>query len=104
MAMAEIPNGSVQYVRATVTSGDDLTSGTVEFGYAAYGAMPSSWTSGTWPSGAVQSSGPVPRWTMVARALLNTGTLTVGTEYVAWLRIVDSPETLLIRAGYLKVT
>jgi hypothetical protein len=89
--MIEIAAESTMFLPFTVDSPDDLSTGTVEVGYAvADGSRPTSWHAGVWDG------------TADFKVLYSSGTLTPGV-YETWARIIDSPETIITPAGLIRV-
>jgi len=104
----ELARPTKAYLRAAVSASDNLASGTVAVGFAAIGAPASAvgaWTAGTWADGAwaplpAQLAGA--RWVMYARALIDSAALAAG-QWQAWVRVLDAPEELYLRAGAVTV-
>ena len=89
--MIEIAAESTMFLPFTVDSPDDLSTGTVEVGYAIPdGTRPAVWHAAVWDG------------TAAFKCLYTSGTLTPGT-YETWARITDSPEIILTPAGLIRV-
>lgn len=107
MAIAEISTASLEYVRVPVSataSGAAVnpTSGTVQMAFIDGTSAPASgdWKTASWET----DSGTEPD-TYYARCLVGTGgavTLTAAT-YSVWVKVTDSPEVPVRRAGLLRV-
>jgi hypothetical protein len=104
--LPEIAASSVEYVRvpvaATVAGAPvNPTSGTVQMAFIAGAAAPggSDWKTASWETDATTNPD-----TYYARCLVGSAiTLTAGTTYAVWVKITDSPETPVKRAGLLRV-
>lgn len=103
--VAEIAASSVEYVRVPVSatasgSAVDPTADTVQLAFMATASAPSSgdWKTASWET----DTGTTPD-TYYARCLVGSAvTLTAGT-YTVWVKVTDSPETPVKRAGLLRV-
>lgn len=107
--MIELAHPTKAYVRVAVSASDDLTAGTVAVGFAAIGAPASAvttWIAGGWADG---NWAPLPaqlagaRWVMYARALVDSAALAAG-QWQAWVRVLDAPEELYLRAAAVTVS
>lgn len=101
--MASLNVLSLQYVRVPVSATKsgaayDPTSDDVDFAFLPSGQAPSGgdWTAGLW-----ETDGSV----YYAKILVGPGgTVTLSTsEYVVWVKIVDSPEIPVLQAGTLTI-
>lgn len=105
MAVAEISTASVEYVRVAVSatasgSAVNPTGDTVQMAFIDGTATPASgdWKTASWET----DTGTEPD-TYYARCLVGSAvTLTAGT-YSVWVKVADSPETPVRRAGLLRV-
>lgn len=107
--IAEISAASLEYIRVSVAasasgSAVNPTSGTVTFAFLATSAAPvlADFKTGSWETDT--STEPD---TYMARCLVGTGGAfvpTAGTTYNVYVKIVDNPETIIRRAGLLRVT
>lgn len=105
--MLQISTASLEYVRVAVSANAsgtaiDPTGSTVQMAFMATESAPSvsDWKSATWETDT--STNPD---TYHARCLVGpagAATLTAGT-YVAWVKVLSSPETPVLRCGYLRV-
>jgi hypothetical protein len=105
--VAEISTASLEYVRVPISatasgSAVNPTSDTVSMAFLATTDAPASgdWKTASWET----DTTPTPD-VYYARCLVGSGgavTLTAGTYYV-WVKIVDTPETPIKRAGLIKV-
>ena len=102
---AEIAASSVEYVRVPVSatasgSAVDPTADTVVMAFMATASEPgaSDWKTASWETDATTTPD-----TYYARCLVGSAvTLTAGT-YTVWVKVTDSPETPVKRAGLLRV-
>lgn len=99
---------SIEYVRVPVAAREDgaavnPTTSTVEMAVKTSG-VPSG---GDWKTAAWETDATTTPDTYYARILVGTGTaigaLAAGDTYSVWVRITDSPETPVKRAGFLRV-
>jgi hypothetical protein len=105
--MVEISTASLEYVRVPVAAkvdgaAHDPTEDTVTMAFLATTAAPASgdWKTASWET----DTGPDPD-TYYARCLVGTGgavVLTAGVWHV-WVKVADSPETPVKRAGLIRV-
>lgn len=103
--LAEISAASVEYVRVPVSAtasgaAVDPTADTVQMAFIATAAAPgvSDWKTASWETDATTTPD-----TYYARCLVGSAvTLTAGT-YTVWVKVTDSPETPVKRAGLLRV-
>ncbi len=87
MADIRIPKTSVEYVKVEVTSNNDPTGNAVSFSFSSDADAPGAYTAGSWET----SGGKY-----YALCLFNA--LAAGT-YWLFVKVVDSPETPVMRAG-----
>lgn len=103
--LAEIAASSVEYVRVPVSatasgSAVDPTADTVQMAFLATAAAPAS---GDWKTASWETDATTTPDTYYARCLVGSAvTLTAGT-YTVWVKVTDSPETPVKRAGLLRV-
>lgn len=105
--LAEISASSLEYVRVTVQasasgSAVDPTGDTVQLAFMSTSAAPAS---GDLKAASWETDSTTTPPTYKARCLVGTGgavALTAGTYHV-WVKVTDSPETPLRRAGLLRV-
>lgn len=90
-----LPASTLEYVNADVTADVDPTGDTVEMAFTISGD-PVTWHTAAWVSGASP-----PR----TRLLVGSGAVELAAGlYTVWLRITDSPEVPVIRAGFLQIS
>lgn len=93
--MVEWPHGTKEYVTVDVESEEDLTSAAVELGWTdSVDAQPDSWVAGGWPAAGVNAARTSSPW--------DTGLVDAGHWFV-WIRITDSPEVVVRKAGSVKL-
>lgn len=103
--LAEISASSIEYVRVPVSatasgSAVDPTADTVQMAFLATSAAP---VSGDWKTASWETDATTTPDTYYARCLVGSAiTLTAGT-YTVWVKVTDSPETPVKRAGLLRV-
>lgn len=104
--LPEISAASVEYVRVPVSatasgSAVDPTADTVQMAFLATAAAP---VSGDWKTASWETDANTTPDTYYARCLVGSAvTLTAGTTYTVWVKVTDSPETPVKRAGLLRV-
>lgn len=104
--LPEISAASVEYVRVPVSatasgSAVDPTADTVQMAFLATAAAP---VSGDWKTASWETDATTTPDTYYARCLVGSVvTLTAGTTYTVWVKVTDSPETPVKRAGLLRV-
>lgn len=103
--VAEIASSSVEYVRVPVSASAagvavDPTADTVQMAFLATASAP---VSGDWKTASWETDASTNPDTYYARCLVGSAvTLTAGT-YTVWVKVTDSPETPVKRAGLLRV-
>ena len=103
--MVEVSASSVEYVRVPVYAKNngavyDPTGDTVHMAFMSSTATPgaSDWKTASWETDATTDPD-----TYYARCLVGSAvTLTAGTTYHVWVKVTDSPETPVKRAGLLR--
>lgn len=104
--LPEVAASSVEYVRVPIAASADgaavdPTADTVVMAFIAGGASPgvSDWKTASWETDTTTTPD-----TYYARCLVGSAvTLTAGTTYTVWVKVTDSPETPVKRAGLLRV-
>ena len=103
--LAEIAASSVEYVRVPVSASEagstvDPTADTVQMAFISGASAPAS---GDWKTASWETDATTTPDTYYARCLVGSAiTLTAGT-YTVWVKVTDSPETPVKRAGLLRV-
>ncbi len=103
--MRELSTASLEYVQVPMTARKngaayDPTADTVQMAFVAGAGNPSTWYTASWDTDATTT--PV---TYRAQCLVGpsgTVTLAAGT-YTVWVKVTDSPEVPVKRAGQIKV-
>ncbi len=97
LADLQISSLSTQYVRVPVTASSDPTHDVVSWAIVPPATEPTSFVTGDW-----QTIGS----TFYARVLVGPGTSLVLSKgfYEMYVKIADTPETPVLRAGVLEVT
>jgi hypothetical protein len=91
----EWPHGTKEFVTVDVESIDDLTSSTVELGWTTdIDDPPMTWVMAGWPSAGINAARTSAPWDT---ALVDAG------HWFVWIRITDSPEIILRKAGSVKL-
>lgn len=103
--LAEIAAASVEYVRVPISATSsgaavDPTGDTVQMAFLATSTAPAS---GDWKTASWETDASTTPDTYYARCLVGSAvTLTAGT-YTVWVKVADSPETVMKRCGLLRV-
>lgn len=105
--VVQISTATLEYVRAPVSatasgSAVNPTSDTVSMAFLSTASAP---VSGDWKTASWETDTGTEPDTYYAQCLVGSGgavTLTAGTYHV-WIKVADSPETPVIRAGLLRV-
>lgn len=96
--MIALPSTSVEYLRTTVEASGDPTGTAPAFAFTVTADDPEAgdWHDGEWVGGT----------TYDARILVGPGTDVVLTEgrYLAWIKVTDNPEVIVMRCGEVTVT
>lgn len=103
----ELSSLSTEYVRVPVAAEDqgvpvNPTGATVEMAFPAEGVDPvtDDWQAAAWETVATTTPD-----TYLARVLVGTGDLNLAAgNYDVWVRVTSSPETVVHRAGWLRIT
>ena len=98
----EISRLSTEYVKAPVTAtisgaAADPTGDTVTVAWARPGDEPSAFSAASWETDATTTP-----TTYLARRLVTAGDLATG-QWVMWVKVVHSPETIVTAAGVFTV-
>ena len=96
----ELPLGTREYVRVSVSSPEDLTARTVELAFVAEGSAPTGWSPATWVAGETN----VARILVVEPDAGIAGAVELDAGYFdIWARITNDDERTLIVAGRLEI-